>query len=503
MELIQNKEGLVATLTVKIPQEDYAAKVEKELKKIRQTTQVRGFRPGNAPMPLIKKMYEQPILADEINKILFEAIKNYEKENSEYLIGQVIPSENNLPYTDFNSTKDFEFVYEAGFFPEFNYQINENIELPYYNITFSDLEIDAKIEELRNHYFILEQLESVEKDSAKSIIHAEVKYIADGEEKTINPVFPISYISDEYKPLFWGAKKGDLINIERHVIAENAVDLLDITEKEFELLPEIIPFTITNIAKQMPAKLDQSFFDCLLGKDKIQNEEELREYVRDILITDYENISLNKLYLDSIKILKEKINVVLPEDFITKYVRCIQKEDEEYMSERFKRTVQYFTENAKWTYIINSVLRVANATITVKMLKDDIQRFIERQVSNYHVFDMNDLIEHYLNDEKELHESINRVKCNQFARILKEKAKLNIINLSFDEFFNFFTVEKDTEHNPEMEELVKNGIVVEESVTETPEIENSSEYNPETNGIAVEESITETPEIENQENNKE
>jgi trigger factor len=479
MELIQNKEGLVATLTVKIPQEDYMVKVEKELKKMRQTAQIKGFRQGNAPMALIKKMYEQSILLDEINKILFEAIKNYEKENGEYLIGQVIPSENNQPFADINTTKDFEFVYEAGFLPEFTYQI-ENLELPYYNILLEGTEVDTKIEYLRKQYSLTENIEQIEDEC---YVYVETTYIKGDVETIFKPAFMSSQISDECKPLFLGAKVGDEINVEIHKAfsKDDVVDILTISEDEFELLPEILPFTITEITKAVPTELDQKCFDNVAGQDQVHNEEELKEYLKNEITVTYENLSLDKLYVDSIEILNEKLNIVLPEDFIVKYIRCVQKENEEPAEEKLEDLVKYFVQETKWTYILNSILQKSEFNITNAMVTEEAKRYLERRLGEQ-CFDIDYMVSYYLSDERAFNFIVNRLKFRQFARILKERAKLNVIDVSLAEFGRILnkTNENNTlKHSPETEEIEKDEIVVEESATESSETVNQ-ENNTET-----------------------
>ena len=72
---IQNekKSEQIQIVTIEICKEDYAANVENALKKQRRVAQVPGFRPGNAPMPMIKKMYEKSFIADEVNRMMFAA----------------------------------------------------------------------------------------------------------------------------------------------------------------------------------------------------------------------------------------------------------------------------------------------------------------------------------------------------------------------------------------------------------------------------------------------
>ena len=71
---LQNVSEVKGMLTVKLAKADYEPKVEKALKAFRQKANMPGFRPGMVPMGLIKKQYGSAIKAEEINKMLQEAV---------------------------------------------------------------------------------------------------------------------------------------------------------------------------------------------------------------------------------------------------------------------------------------------------------------------------------------------------------------------------------------------------------------------------------------------
>lgn len=78
---LQNIDKVSAQLTVKLEKADYQEKVDKSLKSFRQKAQMPGFRKGMVPMSLVKKMYGKSVIAEEVNKVLQEAVYNYIKEN--------------------------------------------------------------------------------------------------------------------------------------------------------------------------------------------------------------------------------------------------------------------------------------------------------------------------------------------------------------------------------------------------------------------------------------
>jgi trigger factor len=457
MELIQNKEGLVATLTVKVSQKDYATQVEKELRKLRQTSLVKGFRPGNAPMSLIKKMYGQSIIVEEVNKLLTESIKNYEQENVGHLFGQVIPSANNVPVTDLNEQKDFEFIYEAGFVPEFTYKIDENTELPYYNIIVEDEAIDAEISAYRNLYSVVVHADEVQDDC---LVDVDTTLLIEGKEHVHNACFLMAVMPDEYKSLFYGAKLNDVINVEIRKVFTNETDLtrmLKVNKEELALQPEILPFTVVKIKKKILAELNQDFFDKVAGKDKVHNEDELKEYLKTALTSAYETMSLDRLYEDSIKVLNEKTNISMPEDFIGKYIRFIQKENTEMSDEDFDNLTKYYVNESKWNYIITSLLEQNQVVVTYEMVINEAKRMFKQNFSqrnkHYSDEDINGMVNYYLQNEDYAHGVLNTVKNRQLAVLLKKYAKLNVTDVMIDEFYEINNKKANPETvNPENQE---------------------------------------------------
>jgi trigger factor len=511
MELVQNKEGLVATLTVKISQEDYAAKVEKELKKIRQTSQLKGFRPGNAPISLIKKMYGQSVLLEEINKLILESVENYEKENEGKLLSQVIPA-TNIQSMNLSVQTDFEFVYEACFFPEFTYQIDENTELTYYNIFPEDKDIDDEIDFYRESQYTDEHVEEIEDDC---LINVDVNLIKEGEEKTHNTDILISVIPDEYKALFLGAKTGDSVSVEIRKVFTSEIDLmgmLEINRDELELLPQSLLFTIIDISKKTPPKEDQNFFDTIAGKDKIHSMEELREYARKLICDNNEKMSLDKLYRDSIEILKEKTNITLPEDFVRKYIRFIQKENSEITDEEFESVVNYYTEKTTLDYITDSLLKPTGEEITAEMVTDEMKEIIAEKYHQYQFEnnELDNLINYYLQNEEYVRNIVNRLKRKKIAHLMKEKAKLNVIDISMEEFHNLLRSKVNEEYNTLEDDTETEETETDETAPSEPLTENQETVtveNQEGNGdTATSEPLTENQEtvtVENQEDNKE
>ena len=104
---LQNIDKVSAQLTVKLEKADYQEKVDKSLKSFRQKAQMPGFRKGMVPMSLVKKMYGKSVIAEEVNKVLQEAVYNYIKENKVNMLGEPLPNEEKQQIIDFDTMEEF------------------------------------------------------------------------------------------------------------------------------------------------------------------------------------------------------------------------------------------------------------------------------------------------------------------------------------------------------------------------------------------------------------
>lgn len=88
----ENIDEMNAVLKVKIEKQDYTGEVEKVLKDYRKKATVKGFRPGMAPMGMIKKMYGKSVLLDEVNKLVSKSLTDHLIEEKLNILGEPLPS---------------------------------------------------------------------------------------------------------------------------------------------------------------------------------------------------------------------------------------------------------------------------------------------------------------------------------------------------------------------------------------------------------------------------
>ena len=70
----ENPDKVNGLLTLTVEEADYKENVEKTLKNYRKKANIPGFRPGMAPMGMIKRQFGTSVKVDEINKMLRDKI---------------------------------------------------------------------------------------------------------------------------------------------------------------------------------------------------------------------------------------------------------------------------------------------------------------------------------------------------------------------------------------------------------------------------------------------
>ena len=142
----ENADKVNGLMKVTIEKSDYAEKVEKTLKDYRKRAQVPGFRPGQAPMGMIKRQYGMSVKVDEINRMLGEKLYEYVRENKIQMLGDPLPNEEQQKQLDFEGDGPFEFVFDIAVAPEFKAELTGRDKVDYYNIEVDDKLIDQQVQ---------------------------------------------------------------------------------------------------------------------------------------------------------------------------------------------------------------------------------------------------------------------------------------------------------------------------------------------------------------------
>ncbi len=152
MKLTKNQiDKLNIELTMNIEAADYAETEKKKLAECRRKADFKGFRKGNVPMSLVQRVYGGQVLADSINEVIGEGLQKFIDDEKLHILGEPLSSEKQ-PEVEWESGKDFTFVFDLALTPEINVEVVAEDEIPNYTVTVSAKDKTDMIENLKKYY---------------------------------------------------------------------------------------------------------------------------------------------------------------------------------------------------------------------------------------------------------------------------------------------------------------------------------------------------------------
>ncbi len=441
-----NKDELNAVISLKISAEDYAPAVEKELKSYQKTAQIKGFRPGKAPMGLIKKLAGNQIVMQELDKMVSDKLTQYLIDEKLDILGQPLPSDDQQP-VDIINEKEHEFLFDIGLAPEINFEINEKIQIPYYKIKIDDALIDEEIKRHQNQFATAEQSEKVE---ANSYLKGNVTQT----DKTGKPVeegifsedtlIAVDVIKDEKeKEKFLGAKLNDVVVFDIKKAFPNNTEIagiLKIDSAEVDALEPDFNFLISEITSYTPAKINQELFDKVYGKDTVKNEEEYREKIKENIAKVYADESKYRFAVDAKEILTETAAVKLPDEFLKKWLKVTDREGK-LNDEILEKEYPVFSKDTQWQLLKGEIAKTEDIKISEEEIREESKRFTEAQFIQYglplsSISDehMQSFIDKNLEKQEDRNKFAEKAMENKVFDSVKEKVKIQEKEISVDDF---------------------------------------------------------------------
>jgi len=411
--------GQLQEVTIEINKEDYAAELEAALKKQRRTAHVPGFRPGNAPMGMIKKMYEKTLLVQEIDNIVNKEMDKFMKDNEVRYIFEPLPVEGKSK-VNFDEPDHFEFVYEYALAPDVKIDYAKLPKVVDFTIVPTAEDREGFIKQLRERHGNYITPETIEAGDSVS-----VKY---GEDK--EGFFFMHDLTDAAQKKFIGKKKDEAVQLSlRKAFTNEAVmaRFLKVDAKDLEADNEYkFKVTIKHIGRIEPAELNDEFFKKAYPDGNVKNEKELNAEA-DKVVTEQYQPELNRQFMnDAIEMLIDNVKVDLPDDFIKRYILLTQKDmTAETLEEKYNDYKRAF----QWQILEGKLVEGSDIKVEMEDVKNYFREyFIKNYFGNFNMDDVKDRVEELVKQSMENREYVKNVYDMLFDQKLTEllRSKLNI-----------------------------------------------------------------------------
>lgn len=448
MNVTLNKTNNVSgVITLSIVEADYQAKVKKDLKLIGERRAIKGFRPGHVPAGVLNKLFGKQVKAEVIDEMVGEELTKYVRENNVKILGEPVMLDESK--VDLENGVDFEFKFEIGLSPEISLTIDKNIEIPYYTI-----EVDEEMYENQNDTFrsrFGKQVKGEVTEEGALIKGSAVELNEDGTVKeggiTVDNtiVSPKYFKSDDEKAKFNDKKVGEDVVFNPWATCEgNATEISSMLNIDREGAADVkadFKLTIAEILVNQKAEMNQEFFDSVLGKDAVANEEEYKAKVKENIAKQLVGDSNYRFTLDAEAVIMKAVgDFDMPDDFLKKYfVRKNENMDEAKIEEEYPKMLPML----KWQIVKEVILENAKLTVEEDDLVNIAKLVVSQQFSQYGIFNApEDAIEHQakelVKNQEYRRDFATRALDDKMFAYIKENVKLAEKTVSVADFNALF-----------------------------------------------------------------
>ena len=404
-------EQLTYLLTVEFEKNEVNEKKDKQLKEYRRKAEIKGFRKGMAPMGLIERLYGPAAVNEAVNEIITDGINGYIKENDLDLIGEPIPNEELQKPMDIEKDEKFEFVYDLAVRPKVDVAIDKADKVAYYDIKVEDDALAKYKEDILRQFG---SLEDTEKAGEEDFLEVNLEQ---GDKKVEKTFITLKSIDAKNKKQFIGKKAGDSFDIDVVKCFPNETDrasLLRIKKEEFDAANPVYKLTIGKVQTFVPAKVEQTLFDRLFGKDTVKDEKGFEKALAERLKGEYKQESEWRYRRDLIDFLVKKADLPLPENFLKKWLFRVN--DGKFTMEQIEKEFPLFLQDYRWQMISRKIFTDQKMNISKDDLLNVAKAMTAQQFAMYGLGQvpeqtLTQYAEQMLNNEKE----VNRIyeKCEE------------------------------------------------------------------------------------------
>ncbi|HSF55406.1 MAG TPA: trigger factor [Algoriphagus sp.] len=424
-----------ASIKIKLNEADYQPKVDAKLKDYAKKAAIKGFRPGKAPISMVKGMYGVSILVDEINALLGESLNTYLKEQTFRILGEPLPVEKEDNSIDWKTQKDFDFEYKIGFVESVDVALDNSTKGTKYSIKVDEKLVNETIENLKSQYGNSTNPEISEADDN---VYGDLK-ASEGEfTKTLS--LPLSKLSKKLASKFVGLGKDAVVEFEAKDVKKGEwSEAFGLTDEEAAEVNGTFTFTVKNINRTEPATLDQEFFDKIFGPDSVKSEEEFIAKVQETLQDSYSRESKVFTEEELKKVLVEKANLELPDAFLKEWL--LKANDGKVSSADVENEYPIYAKQLTWSLISNQIAKdnsiKAEHEDVIEKTKEMIrEQFASSGLGSQMEASMDMFVDNYLkgNEGQNYMNMLTSVQNEKVLAFVQEKIDLTEKTITIDEF---------------------------------------------------------------------
>lgn len=435
MEITLDKQSAnQASIKIKLSEADYQPKVEAKLKDHAKKANIKGFRPGKAPVSMVRNMYGTSLLVEEVNAILGETLNKYIKEQTFKILGDPLPVAKNEAQIDWKNQKEFDFEYKIGFVEDISVSLDQ-VEATKYSIKVDEKLIQETLDNLISQNGASTNPEVSE---ATDSIYGDLKNTATDFATIVS--LDLTKINKSLAEKFTGISKDAVVEFEdKDIEKAQWEEAFGLEEQEISNLEGHLTFTVKNINRTEKAEMNQEFFDKIFGPEVVSSEEEFLAKVKETLQGNYDRES--KVFSDEElkKVLTESAKIDLPEEFLKDWL--LQANRGKVTQDDIAKEFPLYAKQLTWSLISNHLatenkIKAEHEDVVAKTKQMVREQFASSGLGSQMEDSMDMFVDNYLkgNEGQNYMNMLTSIQNDKVLAFAQDNVKLNEKEITIDEF---------------------------------------------------------------------
>ncbi|MDH5747893.1 MAG: trigger factor, partial [Rhodospirillales bacterium] len=394
-----NTEGLKREFKVLVSANEIDEQVNSRLKEMAKTARLPGFRPGKAPVSLLKKKYGPSIMGEVLERTVNETTQKTLSER-----GLQAAMQPKIEITSFDAGKDLEYTMAVEILPEIKPIDFSKLKLEKLVAKADEKVIDETLERLASANKTSEPVSEKRKSKSGDILVIDFVGRVDGEEFAGGKAeaYALELGSGNFIPGFEdqliGVSVGDHVDVKVKFPESYGAEQLAGKDATFEV-------DVKELRKPSPAPID----DDLAKKVGLEKLDQLKDSIREEHEREFSGISRQRLKRTLLDALINEVDFELPQGLLdnefnaiwakydeerTKNPDALDPEDKSKSDDELKEEFRTISERrVRLGLFLAEIGRTNNLQVT----QEDINRALSAEARRYPGQEQA-VIDHYRNN---------------------------------------------------------------------------------------------------------
>ncbi len=321
MQVTETKsKGLIKEFKVAVPAADIEKNVNGRLAELSRTANIPGFRPGHAPISLLRKKYGLSVMGEVLEKTVSESSAKVITDND--LKPALMPD---IKVTSFEDGSDLEYTMAVEILPDIDPGDMSKLKLTRMNVKVDEKDVEKTLGRMAESYKTSTPVTTGRRSKAGDVLVIDFVGRVEGEEFAGGKAedYSLELGSASFIPGFedqlTGCKAGDEKLVKVTFPESYGADELAGKDAEFEV-------TVKEIKETAPSSID----DGLARKVGMESLEKLKESILGEHGREYREIARQRLKRDLLDVLADEYDFEVPAGLVEREFERIWKQFEEH-----------------------------------------------------------------------------------------------------------------------------------------------------------------------------